>query len=161
AGQNSWRGRLMDSVHDMGGIDGFGTVEVEADEPVFHAPWEGRVLAMQRSMGYAGAWHIDHSRFAQERLPPITYLSASYYQRWTLAMEKNAVERGLATAEELAAGHATAPGKALRRKLVVANLRESTTRSSYFRPQQAPALFKVGDRVRTKNIHPKTHTRLP
>ena len=60
----------MDGVHDMGGMDGFGKVEAEQNEPPFHAPWEGRVLAMQRAMGYAGAWHIDHSRFAQEKLPP-------------------------------------------------------------------------------------------
>ena len=62
----------MDGVHDMGGMDGFGKVEVEQNEPPFHAKWEGRVLAMQRAMGYAGAWHIDHSRFAQEKLPPVT-----------------------------------------------------------------------------------------
>jgi hypothetical protein len=35
------------------------------------------------------------------------------------------------------------------------------TRSSFFRQQQGPALFKPGDRVRTKNINPLTHTRLP
>ena len=50
----------MDGVHDMGGMDGFGKVEAEQNEPPFHAAWEGRVLAMQRAMGYAGAWHIDH-----------------------------------------------------------------------------------------------------
>ena len=49
----------MDGVHDMGGMDGFGKVEAEQNEPPFHAPWEGRVLAMQRAMGYAGAWHIS------------------------------------------------------------------------------------------------------
>ncbi len=30
----------MDGVHDMGGMDGFGPVQPEADEPVFHEPWE-------------------------------------------------------------------------------------------------------------------------
>jgi nitrile hydratase subunit beta len=35
------------------------------------------------------------------------------------------------------------------------------TRGSYSRPAQAPARFKPGDKVRTKNIHPLTHTRLP
>ena len=87
----------MNGVHDMGGMDGFGKVEVEANEPPFHETWEGRVLAMQRAMGYAGAWHIDHSRFAQERLPPATYLSVSYYLRWALAMESNVTERGYAS----------------------------------------------------------------
>ena len=109
----------MDSVHDMGGVDGFGKVEVEKNEPVFHAAWEGRVFAIQRAMAYGRAWNIDQSRFAQEQLPPITYLSASYYQRWLLGMEKNIVERGFATAEELKAGHATGAGKTLRKKLTV------------------------------------------
>ena len=35
------------------------------------------------------------------------------------------------------------------------------TRGSYSRPAAAPARFAPGDRVRTKNIHPPTHTRLP
>ena len=153
----------MDSIHDMGGMDGFGRVEPEPNEPPFHAPWEGRVLAMQRAMGYAGAWHIDHSRFAQERLPPATYLTAAYYQRWALAMESNVLERGYATADELAAGHALTPGKALKRKLTVEAFKAGAgmTRGSFYRQQQGPAQFKIGDRVRTRNIHPKTHTRLP
>ncbi|WP_375789792.1 SH3-like domain-containing protein [Bradyrhizobium sp. Pha-3] len=29
------------------------------------------------------------------------------------------------------------------------------------RPVSAPARFRIGDRVRAKNIHPTTHTRLP
>jgi nitrile hydratase subunit beta len=151
---------MMDGVHDMGGLDGFGKVEVERDEPVFHAPWEGRVLAMQRAMGFAGAWHIDHARFAQERLPPLTYLGASYYQRWALAMECNVVERGFASAAELEAGHAQGPGKALPRKLTP-DLVPALSRSSFYRQQQGPQRFQPGDRVRAKNIHPATHTRLP
>ena len=107
----------MDGVHDMGGMDGFGKIEPEPNEPAFHAPWEGRVLAMQRAMGYAGAWPIDASRFAQERLPPRVYLAASYYQRWALAMETNVIERGYADADELSAGHAARRGKPLARKL--------------------------------------------
>ena len=35
------------------------------------------------------------------------------------------------------------------------------TRSSFYRQQQGPQKFKPGDKVRTKNIHPATHTRLP
>ena len=151
----------MDGVHDMGGMDGFGKVEVEPNEPVFHAPWEGRVLAMQRAMGYAGAWHIDHSRFAQEKLPPTVYLMASYYERWVLAMESNVLERGLADPEELKAGHALGPGKPLQRKLTPAVIQDGMTRGSFYRQSQGPARFKIGDRVRARNIHPKTHTRLP
>jgi len=150
----------MDGIHDMGGMDGFGKVEPEPNEPPFHEAWEGRVLALQRAMGYARAWHIDHSRWAQERLPPLTYLSSSYYQKWELAMETNLIECGLATAEELTAGHASVPGKPLPCKLAPADA-ANLTRGTFFREPQGPARFKPGDRVRAKNIHPKTHTRLP
>ena len=151
----------MDGVHDMGGMDGFGKVVPEPNEPPFHEPWEGRVLAMQRAMSYAGAWQIDMSRFAQERLPPQIYLTASYYQRWALAMEKNVVERGFVAPDELAAGHALREGKSLKRKLTPQTVREAMTRGSFYRQAQAPARFKIGERVRARNIHPPTHTRLP
>jgi nitrile hydratase subunit beta len=151
----------MDGIHDMGGMDGFGKVVPEPNEPPFHAQWEGRVLAMQRALGYAGAWQIDVSRAAQERLPPQVYLTVSYYQRWELAMESNLIERGFAGADEIVAGHALREGKPLKRKLTASVVREAMTRGSFFRQAQAPARFKPGDRVRTRNIHPPTHTRLP
>jgi nitrile hydratase subunit beta len=151
----------MDGVHDMGGMDGFGKVVPERNEPPFHAAWEGRVLALQRAMSYAGAWQIDMSRAAQEQLPPQVYLTASYYQRWELAMERNVIERGLADADEIAAGHALREGKPLKRKLTADIVQEGMTRGSFFRQAQAPARFKPGDRVRARNIHPRTHTRLP
>ena len=43
--QASKRGGLMDGIHDMGSMHGFGKVEPEKNEPVFHAAWEGRCLA--------------------------------------------------------------------------------------------------------------------
>ena len=151
----------MNGVHDMGGMDGFGKVEVEQNEPPFHERWEGRVLAMQRAMGYAGAWHIDDGRYAQETLPPRAYLAASYYWRWALGMEKNLLERGFVTEQELKAGRSLAPGKKLPRKLTKDVVDAGMTRMSFFRQQQGPARFKPGDRVRTRNINPLGHTRLP
>jgi nitrile hydratase beta subunit len=150
----------VDGIHDMGGVDGFGKVEPEKDEPVFHAPWEGRVLAMTRAMGYAGAWVIDQSRYAGERLPPHVYLTAPYYKRWMLGIETNAVERGLVGPDELAAGTALRPGKKLPRMLTPEAARK-IRRGGFARKPPGPARFKVGDRVRAKNIHPATHTRLP
>ena len=151
----------MDGVHDMGGMHGFGKIEAEPNEPVFHEKWEGRALAMTRAITYTGIWSIDRSRYAQERLPPDVYLSVSYYKRWELGLERNLVDFGLVGADEIKAGHALRPGKALARKLKVADVPGSLTRGSFSRPARAPARFKAGDRVRTKNIHPETHTRLP
>jgi nitrile hydratase len=151
----------MDGVHDMGGMHGFGKVEPEPNEPVFHADWEGRCIALNRAMGYTGEWNIDMSRAAIEELPPALYLTASYYKKWAIRLEKMLVERGLVGADELAAGHALHPGKALKRTMTVDKVEAAFNRGKYGRPASAPARFKPGDRVRAKNIHPRTHTRLP
>ena len=34
----------MNGIHDMGGMDGFGKVQPQDNEP-FHEPWEKQVLA--------------------------------------------------------------------------------------------------------------------
>jgi len=151
----------MDGIHDMGGMHGFGKVEAEPNEPVFHADWEAHCLALNRAMGYTGVWTIDQTRAGIESLPPDVYLTSSYYKKWALRLEKMVIERGLAGADEIAAGHALRPGAPLKRKLTAAEVLNTLTRGSYSRPPQGPARFKPGDRVRTKNIHPKTHTRLP
>jgi nitrile hydratase len=152
----------MDGIHDMGGMDGFGPVVPEPNEPVFHAPWEGRVLAMNRAMGAAGAWNIDMSRASRENLPPEVYLTSSYYKRWLLGMENLAVARGLVDRDELAAGRALRPGKPLKRgRLAPADVARVLVRGAFGRPTNTAAKFKIGDRVRARNIHPRTHTRLP
>ena len=110
--------RSMNGIHDMGGMDGFGAVEREADEPVFHAPWEGRVIAMMRAMGAAGAWNLDMFRYARERQPPTVYLTSSYYKSWLLGVETLAVERGYVATEELAAGHALHSARPLPRAVL-------------------------------------------
>jgi nitrile hydratase len=151
----------MNGVHDMGGMDGFGPVQPEQNEPVFHEKWEGRALAMNRSMGYSRAWNGDISRYAKEQLPPDVYLGSSYYRRWAIGLEWLLTQNGLVGADEFAAGRALRPGKPLPRKLTVDQLNNALARGTYERPAQAPALFKAGDRVRMRNIHPKGHTRLP
>jgi len=152
----------MDGVHDMGGMDGFGKVEPEPNEPAFHHPWEGRVLAMSRAIGVFRAWTIDTSRYAIELLSPSVYLASSYYERWFLRNVRLLTERGLIDADEIEAGRALRPGKSLNPgRFTLQDVESVTRRGFYGRPAQAPARFKIGDRVRTKNIHPTTHTRLP
>jgi nitrile hydratase subunit beta len=151
----------MNGVHDMGGMQCFGPVEPERNEPVFHSDWEARVLALNRALGYARAWNIDMSRAAVENLPPDVYLTRSYYEKWALRMERLLLDLELVDADEIAAGHALRPGKPLPRKLDVAAVAAALTRGSYEREPSAPARFKAGERVRTRNDNPATHTRLP
>jgi nitrile hydratase len=145
----------------MGGMHGFGKVEPELNEPVFHAPWEGRVLAMHRAMGYIGLWNIDINRFTRETMPPHVYLASSYYKKWMISLEELCVRYGLVGDDELAVGHALHPAPPVKRTLAAADAPKILTRGSFERPAPAPAKFKAGDRVRTRNVHPTTHTRLP
>src|SRR5262245_24358166 len=101
----------MNGVHDMGGMDGFGRVEPEGNEPVFHAPWEGRVMAMMRAMAASGAWNLDMFRDAREHQPASFYLTASYYKSWAKSIETLMISRGLATPDEIAAGRPLYPAK--------------------------------------------------
>ncbi|HEU4340542.1 MAG TPA: nitrile hydratase subunit beta [Candidatus Binatia bacterium] len=152
----------MDGVHDMGGMDGFGKVDPEPNEPAFHQRWEGRVLAMSRAIRALGVWNIDWDRYGIELLPPHVYLTSSYYKRWFLRTVQLLVQCGLIEADEMAAGHSLRPGKGMDRgTFKLADVERVMRRGSFGRPASAPARFKIGDRVRAKNIHPTTHTRLP
>lgn len=151
----------MNGVHDMGGMHGFGKVSEEPNEPVFHADWEGRTFAMSMVMRTIGLWNIDMSRAEQEMLPAHLYLASSYYERWGRGLEQLVLKHGLASKEEMAAGHTRTTGKPLGSNLKPADVTALLTRGSYERPAPARARFKPGDRVRARNINPLTHTRLP
>jgi len=76
---------MSNTIHDMGGMHGFGKVEPEPNEPVFTRRGS-RVHAMQRVLGATGLWTIDAGRASLEALPPRTYLATTYYQRWFLGL---------------------------------------------------------------------------
>jgi len=151
---------MSNTIHDMGGMHGFGPVVGEPSEPPFHERWEGRVLAMQRAMGATGLWTIDGGRASLETLPPIAYLAASYYARWFLGLERRVVAYGLVGEDEIAAGRSLRPGIRLNRKLTLEDAKANRY-TRFDRPAPAPARFKPGDPVKTRNINPTTHTRLP
>jgi nitrile hydratase len=152
----------MDGAHDMGGVSGFGPVQPEPDEPVFHAEWERRAFALTLAMGMPGGWNIDMSRFAREDRPPQDYLGKSYYQIWLAGLERLMLERSLVSAGEIEAGHMLDPAKPVTRILTAEGVAATLHRGGPTeREIDKPALFMVGDRVRTKTIHPPTHTRLP
>ncbi|HLX34087.1 MAG TPA: nitrile hydratase subunit beta [Candidatus Limnocylindrales bacterium] len=121
----------MNGVHDMGATDGHGPVIVETNEPVFHARWEGRVYGMMRRLRAAGLFNLDEFRYAQERLPPGRYLASSYYERWLAALETLVEETGAAISSEA------------------------------LPERRAETRFQPGDRVVTRNLNPRGHTRLP
>jgi nitrile hydratase beta subunit len=152
----------MNGVHDMGGLHGFGLVQLVQDEPLFHAPWERRALGLTLAMGATGQWNIDQSRSARESLPPATYLGSPYYRIWILGLERLMLQRGLVTDEELTSGRLTQPARRVARVLQADAVEAALARGTPTeRRATAPARFAVGDRVRALNRHPAGHTRLP
>jgi nitrile hydratase subunit beta len=153
----------MNGAQDLGGMMGFGPVKPELNEPVFHADWESRVLANVIATQALGWWTGDASRFARESLDPRFYLTHSYYEIWFAALERILAEHGLVQADEVAAGHALRPpAKKPERVFEGASAAAALQRGwPSERAAAAPARFAVGQRVRAKNMHPTTHTRLP
>ncbi|MCU1599968.1 MAG: hypothetical protein JWO22_677 [Frankiales bacterium] len=91
----------MSRINDVGGMTGFPAVVEETDEPAFHADWEAHVFAMNRALIGAGVYNLDEFRDAVERMPPSSYLAASYYEKWLHAITTLLVEKGVCTAGEL------------------------------------------------------------
>jgi nitrile hydratase beta subunit len=152
----------MNGVHDMGGMHGFGPIVREENEPLFHAPWEARVRAMMviaRSRGY---FTIDAFRYGIERMDPAHYLRAPYFERWLASIERNLLENGFLTSDELddRTEYFRRHPEAIRPRGVVTTPMPEPPDESVHSPLPA-SQFAVGDTVITRNIHSPGHTRLP
>jgi nitrile hydratase len=151
----------MNGPQDLGGQMGFGPVAPEKDEPVFHAEWERRAMALTLAMAGTREWNIDVTRQARESLPPAQYLASSYYEIWIGGLCKLMLTQGLVTEGEIASGKMAVPPKKVAGKLLAENVAKALARGGpTSRPDPSPR-FKPGDKVRTRNMHPVTHTRLP
>ncbi len=138
----------MNSAHDMGGMHGLGPIAPETDEPVFHAPWEGRVYAMTTTAFRWNHWTVDAWRHQHELIPGAEYLRMSYYEKWATSLAELVVKAGLATRSELEAAWPRIDAPA------------TTPMIAEGSPPAAPS-FSLGDKVRARNINPTGHTRLP
>lgn len=152
----------MNGVHDMGGQQDMGPVVYEKNEPVFHAPWEGRIYALNRAIRAWRKWSLDTDRHALELMPPVDYLRMSYYERWVNRLETQVVQYGLVSKKEIESGKADTGSPKANPALGLATSDRWLSRgiASSHDPKVRP-LFKVHQRVRARNINPTGHTRLP
>jgi len=151
----------MNGLHDLGGLTTFGPIGHEDDEPVFHEEWQRRVFAMGlATLAFLGP--VDRVRHAIERMDPVDYLSTSYYEHWLAALLTLAGEFGYLTRLEVETGqlHPTRkiPHPAPDAEAFAALLRAGMPAN---RDNPAvPAAFRVGDKVRARNMEITGHTRL-
>jgi nitrile hydratase subunit beta len=151
----------MNGAHDCGGMMGFGRVVAVPNEPVFHAPWEARMFALMSAVGDVGGWTLDEDRAACEAMEPGRYTATSYYEHWLNGLEHLLQAHGLATAEEVRTGRASSPARAVTPTPPDAVWPAVTATGSYRREVTAAPAYKVGDQVRTRQLNPAHHTRLP
>lgn len=153
----------METIADMGGVQGWGRAPVPVDEPVFAESWEGRAFALTLlSMGRVSGRNLDAFRHALERLPREDYLEDGYYGRWL-----NAAELMLTDSAILAPGAVNARVRANRGEQVDEPPVPDPNKPDYqptaagsLRHVEEPPRFAVGDRVRAKDMTPEGHTRL-
>jgi nitrile hydratase beta subunit len=143
---------LVDGIHDLGGMQGLGSVAHSPAEPAFPDRWQAVARALM--LVVAGAVEVSGGEFRHsiERMEPGHYLTSSYYEHWLTAAATLAVEHGLVTRAELegrAGGRFPLSGPVLAPPVADAG------------PDVEAARFAVGDRVRVREWHPPGHTRCP
>jgi nitrile hydratase beta subunit len=154
----------VDGIHDMGGMHGFGPVVAEADEPVFHAPWEARTVGLMLVTLVKGLRH-GSIRPAIEAIDPATYLASSYYERWARAVEAQLVAAGTLTTAAIDARAATSGREPVRSATAdpdlvaaVPRILDSPAETS---GEPVAGRFAVGDRVAVRRMAPRVHHRCP
>jgi len=159
----------MDTVHDIGGRQGFGPVrwQKDHDEKAFHAEWQARAWAMCICMfaswrGKPEVWTLDWFRHVRERIDPIDYLTRNYYDQWVQSLAAILIDNGTIRLEELVPGSVAHETSAIadkgRRKCGSTAVISATPRNEFTGGEPA---FSVGQRVRTKMSIAAFHTRLP
>ncbi len=142
----------MDGIYDLGGVAGFGAIEVEENEPTFHHPWEMLAFRINvASIGMLRAYNTDEYRHAIERMEPVHYLQARYYERVLTGATTLLVEKGLLDLEDL---EKRAKGRFPLALPVRPNVDDG-------RPGPGSPRFAVGDRVHVRADHQPGHTRVP
>ena len=152
----------MNGIHDMGGMDGFGPIEREANEPVFHEPWEARMYGLAQAATFPPDLAVDRFRFLIEQMPPAAYLSQSYYERWYCTSAVALLQAGMVTIAELATGRASRGGARRSDAMKAADVGPAMAQGpDYAREIANPPRFAAGQTIMARNMHPAGHTRLP
>lgn len=154
----------MNGIHDLGGMDGFGPVVVEKEEPVFHSDWERRMYGIASVIAYPLDFNDDQFRREIERVPPPKYLSSPYYELWFYGILGILKERGITSLEDIDAFEPSGIAPPFKDGVVTAAMVEDTIlagASTRADVAEIPQEFSVGDIVRVKNNHPYHHHRAP
>ena len=151
----------MDGIHDLGGREGFGAIDVDELEDPFHEPWEARVRGIVNAISRPSDWSIDWFRHCRELIDPTDYLTRPYFDQWLQTYAAMMVNSGVATVEEVASGQSKSSAADLPPPMTAGDVGKKKAGKSFEREIDAPAVFALGDSVRVKSHGVPGHTRLP
>lgn len=92
----------MNGIHDMGGMQCFGPIVREDQEPRFHQAWERRVFGLFFGCFAGGHFNLDMFRHEIERMSAQDYLRTTYYEHWLHAIQSLLIANGTLSAEQIA-----------------------------------------------------------
>jgi len=152
----------MDGVHDLGGKQGFGPIDVTEVEVPFHAEWEGRMWAINQC-SRSPDWTLDWWRHVRELIDPVDYLTRPYFDSWAQTHIAAFIDSGAFTLDEIVAGKSATAAVDRQPSQdpddIVAAVEAQAYR--YDREIEAKPAYVTGDRIFTKQFVPGHHTRLP
>lgn len=141
----------MNGVHDCGGMDGMGPLPPD-DGLQFHAEWERKVQGLVIGVGRLGFYHSGEFRGTVEDRGNALLLNVNYFERWLFAIEHLVAKYRMT---EMAPPPGGPP-------LTRENLPAMLNHPGHFHADlPIEPRFAVGDEVRSRNHHPRGHTRLP
>jgi nitrile hydratase beta subunit len=153
-------------VHDVGGADGWGRAPAPVpDEPVFAEEWEAHAFALALlSMRLSGT-NLDAFRHAMSRLDRAEYFDDGYYGRWLHGAENLLSDSAIIAPGAVEARAARLAGSSdvdePPAPATPAKPDYAATGPGSLRTVEAPRRFAAGQSVRSLDVEPAGHTRLP
>ncbi|MGE0626527.1 MAG: nitrile hydratase [Hyphomicrobiaceae bacterium] len=87
----------MRGPHDVGGLPA-GPVDSSTHNLTF---WEKQIDAVRAVVGSKGIYRTDENRRFVESLGHEAYEKLAYYERWTAALMRGLIEKGVLTQDEI------------------------------------------------------------
>lgn len=87
----------MRGPHDLGGLPA-GPVDTTPHDPTF---WEKQIDALNALLSQKGLRRVDENRRYIEMLGNDAYNTLSYYERWTAALTRQLIDKGVFTQDEV------------------------------------------------------------
>lgn len=87
----------MRGPHDVGGLAA-GPVDIEPHQMTF---WEKQIDALNMLLAQKGFRKTDENRRYIEMLGHDAYNTLSYYERWTAALARQLIDKGVFTQDEV------------------------------------------------------------